>query len=409
MAASAAPRVQFAQPASPDIRLGILTRDPTSHLNRELGASIAGRASPAVRLQYVFFSDESKQRGADIVALDRPAWVTAENVCVAKILEWLAHARRTSAATPYVGWLDSDTWLDPQRFAAYFSVVARRAAGSPSWGGLVEHMADYDVTDPLNCPGFVVHRSPEAGASCRPPPPRNSTTSFTFMQGAFTWYSSAAADAVVAHARAHPAMLTVASTPKTREAVAKGMCAMPTDVTLGWLTTAAYAGRELLTVNMAAFIDLYIWPFYGRFRPARAFAVHLGEDNRNGAKLVENRHFAEAATELEPFLPPRFVCTPFRYERDGALEARTARWTECFNNASLGPKLMDNATRQDELWRRVNLRAGTKPVALQEAEINRAAATAEATRQAEARAFLLQLEPSAAAAPAAGAMQPAPL
>ena len=71
---------------------------------------------------------------------------------------------------------------------------------------------------------------------------------------------------------------------------------------------------------MAAFIDLYIWPFYGRFRPARAFAVHLGEDNRNGAKLVENRHFAEAATELEPFLPPRFVCTPFRYERDGALE-----------------------------------------------------------------------------------------
>ena len=146
-----------------------------------------------------------------------------------------------------------------------------------------------------------------------------------------------------------------------------------------------------------------------RFRPARAFAVHLGEDNRNGAKLVENRHFAEAATELEPFLPPRFVCTPFRYERDGALEARTARWTECFNNASLGPKLMDNATRQDELWRRVNLRAGTKPVALQEAELNRAAATAEATRQAEARSFLLQLEPFAAAVPAAGAMQPAPL
>ena len=103
------PRVQFAQPASPDIRLGILTRDPTLHLNRELGASIAGRSSPAVRLQYVFFSDESRQRGADIVALDRPAWVTAENVCVAKILEWLAHARRTSAATPYVGWLDSDT------------------------------------------------------------------------------------------------------------------------------------------------------------------------------------------------------------------------------------------------------------------------------------------------------------
>ena len=67
----------------------------------------------------------------------------------------------------------------------------------------------------------------------------------------------------------HPAMLTVASTPKTREAVALGKCAMPTDVTLGWLTTAAYAGRELLTVNMAAFIDLYIWPFYGRFRPAR--------------------------------------------------------------------------------------------------------------------------------------------
>ena len=187
------------------------------------------------------------------------------------------------------------------------------------------------------------------------------------------------------------------------------MCAMPTDVTLGWLTTAAYAGRELLTVNMAAFIDLYIWPFYGRFRPARAFAVHLGEDNRNGAKLVENRHFAEAATELEPFLPPRFVCTPFRYERDGVLEARTARWTECFNNASLGPKLMDNATRQDELWRRVKLRAGTKPVALQEAELNRAAATAEATRQAEARSFLLQLEPRGAAAPATGAMQPAPL
>ena len=157
MAAFGEPRVQFAQPASPDIRLGILTRDPASHLNRELGASIAGRASPAVRLQYVFFSDESRQRGADIVALDRPAWVTAENVCVAKILEWLAHARRTSAATPYVGWLDSDTWLDPQRFAVYFSHVARRAAGSPSWGGLVEHMADYDVTDPLNCPGFAVH------------------------------------------------------------------------------------------------------------------------------------------------------------------------------------------------------------------------------------------------------------
>ena len=72
---------------------------------------------------------------------------------------------------------------------------------------------------------------------------------------------------------------------------------------------------------------------------------------------------------------------------------------------------MDNATRQDELWRRVNLRAGTKPVALQEAELNRAAATAEATRQAEARAraFLLQLEPRGAAAPATGAMQPAPL
>ena len=44
MAASAVARVQFAQPASPDIRLGILTLDPASHLNRELGASIAGRS-----------------------------------------------------------------------------------------------------------------------------------------------------------------------------------------------------------------------------------------------------------------------------------------------------------------------------------------------------------------------------
>ena len=99
----------------------------------------------------------------------------------------------------------------------------------------------------------------------------------------------------------------------------------------------------------------------------------LDERRIKGGKLVENRHFAEAATELEPFLPPRFACAPFRYERDGALEARTARWTECFNNASLGPKLMDNATRQDELWRRVNLRAGTKPL---QAELTRAAATA---------------------------------
>ena len=141
--------------------LGILTMHPFSPLNRRMNATFHLAPSSRIVFRWCVFADEgsARERASFTTAvLERPAFVTADlrYQCVAKILAWLDYAQRSFSAAPYVGWMDSDTWVLPQRLETYLAGVA--AALPPethaTWIGLAMHWARFDA-DLLDGMGFM--------------------------------------------------------------------------------------------------------------------------------------------------------------------------------------------------------------------------------------------------------------
>ena len=103
--------------------IGILTQRPSGALERDMWAAYERHASRRVLLRHCVFEDETRERGAAIVVLQRPSYAPwAQLQCVAKILQWLRYAVDERLGR-FVGWFDSDTWMHPQRLAAHLSHV----------------------------------------------------------------------------------------------------------------------------------------------------------------------------------------------------------------------------------------------------------------------------------------------
>ena len=138
--------------------IGILTQRPSGALERDIWAAYERHASRRVLLRHCVFEDETRERGPAIAALQRPSYAPwAQLQCVAKILQWLRHAVDERLGR-FVGWLDSDTWMHPQRLAAHLSRVHQAVPrGADVWGGFWEHWerAAWDQPGPLKSLGGV--------------------------------------------------------------------------------------------------------------------------------------------------------------------------------------------------------------------------------------------------------------
>ena len=138
--------------------IGILTQRPSGALERDMWAAYERHASRRVLLRHCVFEDETRERGPAIAALQRPSYAPwAQLQCVAKILQWLRHAVDERLGR-FVGWLDSDTWMHPQRLAAHLSRVHQAVPrGADVWGGFWEHWerAAWDQPGPPKSLGGV--------------------------------------------------------------------------------------------------------------------------------------------------------------------------------------------------------------------------------------------------------------
>lgn len=327
----------------------VLTQRPSSSLNRLMNASFATSASASVDVRFCVFSDETSERGESVVALDRPAAVSArpQYQCVAKIVAWLLHARRMRHA--YVGWIDSDTWLQPARLATYLRGVRESLpAGTPQWIGVYEHWARFDA-DLLDGVGFSYGTNPHelekaaallyddrAKRTREPSVPAarrerdRKRGSFPMVQGAITFYSRAALHVLLQHvAVAGPDRLWPVRTegeplPRVRTLPSGSTCTLPTDVGLGWLTTAAFANRSLHCVGMHHLVEAFVWPVFSKFSQPHTVSVHLAGKQ---AVATSVEHFTSRAAG-QALTPPRLHCAASPWHH-----ARTRQWQLCANVA----------------------------------------------------------------------------
>ena len=360
----------------------ILTLAPTSPLNRRMNASFNLAPSSRIVLRWCLFADEGKPWHHAIpttVVLKRPEFVTADKryQCVAKILAWLHHAQTAFSRASFVGWMDSDTWVLPQRLESYLDGVAADLppATHASWIGLAMHWSRFDY-ERLDGMGFMHTPNPAQEKLARRlfwdhrenlrhldrhqralgvDPARSRNMSFAMTQGCFTLFSRAALTrllsyalapvgpqrAFLATAAAHelPAGSAGGSAQSTRvgsggstrvAAAAKpgGKCVLPTDVGLGWLMTHAYAGRhDLHVVNFFGLLELFVWES-ARVNAQHTLVAHLAQ-SKNG-DYAKTLSFYEGAVHggRAPLKRPRLRCA-----KTGWTHTAAKHWRECVNVA----------------------------------------------------------------------------
>jgi hypothetical protein len=262
--------------AAPVAAFGILTQQASSELNLAMLGAFAARATEQLILRLCLFADEvSEEEKAKtyIAVLDRPPHIPWPQVqCAAKILQWLKCAVEAYAAVPFVGWMDSDTWFEPQRFAAYLAAVRLAMPATKSiWGGIFMHYQRLDTNGTLGALGFGLQspglvygwKDPDPVMLRRPKAMRRED-SFAFTQGSFTYYSRTAATKLVSYvARHHQAVHFLAHRGAAQPPPSvPGVCAAPGDVSMGWLGARAFREQPLQCVHVHMDFEAYIRPPY---------------------------------------------------------------------------------------------------------------------------------------------------
>jgi hypothetical protein len=139
---------------------GVLTVHPRSELNQAMLVAFDEHPSSRLVIKLCVFADEgtTAERASNrVVVLGRPMYAPwAQLQCVAKILQWLRYALDAYGSSSFVGWMDSDTWLQPRRLAAYLHGVQNALPpGALCWGGLFEHWERLETNGSLAAVGFA--------------------------------------------------------------------------------------------------------------------------------------------------------------------------------------------------------------------------------------------------------------
>lgn len=256
---------------------GILTREVSSELNLLMLGAFAARATARLILRLCVFPDEgsAEEKSRTYVAvLQRPAYIAWPQLqCTVKIVEWIRHALEVHPMVPFVGWMDSDTWFEPNRLSIYLSAVLNAfSAETPIWGGIFMHYQRLDTNDTLSALGFGMKspglvyswRDPDVAMLRRPKAVRRED-SFALTQGSFTYYSRVAAMTIVKYVdRSWQDLhyLVYRGRDKPRGSAMPGVCAVPTDVSMGWLGARAFRGIPLRCVHVHGDFEAYIFPPY---------------------------------------------------------------------------------------------------------------------------------------------------
>ena len=344
----------------------ILTIHPNSQFNRAMNSSSLNLSpSPQILLRWCLFDDEGSPRERaqfTTVTLKRPDFVSSDRryQCVAKILAWLAFARQHYSAAAFTGWMDSDTFLLPQRLESYLARVATTLPPrkTPTWIGLFMHWSRFD-TQLLD--GFgLMHAANKAQedlarklqwdrkenrqyliahqAALGKRPEKYRKLSFAMTQGAFTLFSRSALRALLAFLPSATAkdFLGLGTTVPTDKAIPlrrlqKGHCTLPTDVALGWLMTKAFAGdasgQPLHAINLQGLFEYFVWEG-SRVNPNHTLVVHLAQA-KNGNYTRVLRFYEKAFDGGRARLtPPTLMCNPA-----GWTHTASKQWIECSNVA----------------------------------------------------------------------------
>ena len=340
---------------------GVLTMDSTSEQSRVMLASFARDASPKLLLRLVLWDDEAKpadRLARSVAVLPRPPYLPWPHLaCTTKILQWYNHAVEVYARrVSFIGCMDSDTWIQPSRLAAYLlELRSTLPPDAAAWGGFFEHWERLDTNRTLSPIGFS-YGSPGTAVAWKDPDPRmlrssareRNAASFAMTQGGFGFYSSSAAAALVTYVLSS-ADLSVLSTPSDngKRALKRKLpgCNDPSDAVLGWLSANAFTGLRVYAVQAHMLLEYYVTPAWGRFNPVHAIAVHSRKADR---RRPEGLHTTVAAFEARvrnaSHTLPRFACYPTTW-----LHARSAGWQTCTNTASCdgrGAPLVTNKLSQ---------------------------------------------------------------
>ena len=376
----------------PDIALCVLTQSPHGSLEQRMAKSYASDGTPAVLMRWCVFRHERLTRAEtmdwQVVRLSRPSFVShlPHFQCVAKILAWLEHARRSQLVSPlgFIGWLDADTLLWPTRLHTFLSSWT-----AASTGPRVTPDAPPNATRPDVWVGNFMHWQRFHGAALdglgfmhdstgkeeqyaarmtfdrlamrrqylidqrawwlevRANASRRHAESFAMAQGSLVLYSASAIPALIAYAKEAPLARGVLGRaaslrrPARHEGSPRGLlrglprlarpgkCTLPGDVALGLLTTRAFTGRRLVALALANFLEAFVWPTIGRFHENHTLVVHLAEVKRQGDRNVTA--IIDALDGLVrhgavTLATPGFTCGPSAW-----LHAAARSWVTCRN------------------------------------------------------------------------------
>ena len=123
--------------------IGILTDNPAGPLNTAMLDFFTADPSHRLVIRLCVFADETHHMPSKHIAvLSRPSFAAQPQFqCVAKIVQWIAHATQAFPGCQFVGWADSDTWFNPPRLAAYLTAM-NQATRALVLGGI--HACDTD-------------------------------------------------------------------------------------------------------------------------------------------------------------------------------------------------------------------------------------------------------------------------